>query len=93
VSKLTASNSKDTKQQKEASQGLLSSDLLFPIVGIGQSAATSEAITQFLLYVSVKSGIAFVNIQHLGTTLFGPDGEKKHNQYDRSRYCAIKSIT
>ncbi|HEY5975896.1 MAG TPA: chemotaxis protein CheB, partial [Geobacteraceae bacterium] len=42
--------------------------LLFPIVGIGASAGGLEALEQFLRHVPVKSGMAFVIVQHLDPT-------------------------
>jgi len=45
-----------------------STDLLFPIVGIGASAGGLEALEQFLRHVPEKSGLAFVIVQHLDPT-------------------------
>jgi two-component system CheB/CheR fusion protein len=42
--------------------------LFFPIVGIGASAGGLEALEQFLRHVPVKSGMAFVIVQHLDPT-------------------------
>ncbi|MBU3937856.1 MAG: chemotaxis protein CheB, partial [Proteobacteria bacterium] len=43
-------------------------NILFPIVGIGASAGGLEALEQFLGHVPVKSGMAFVIVQHLDPT-------------------------
>jgi len=46
-------------------------NVTFPIVGIGASAGGLEALEQFLGHVPVKSGMAFVIVQHLDPTRKG----------------------
>jgi chemotaxis response regulator CheB len=46
----------------------LGGDRPFPIVGIGASAGGLEALEAFLTNVPVKSGMAFVVVQHLDPT-------------------------
>jgi two-component system CheB/CheR fusion protein len=44
------------------------SSIQFPVVGIGASAGGLEAIKQFLRAIPVKTGMAFVFVQHLSPT-------------------------
>src|SRR5215510_6922031 len=71
-------------------------DKSFPIVGIGASAGGLEAVTQVLKALPLRSGMAFVLVQHLDpthasalTTLLSrltdmPATEAKHNMPLRS---------
>ncbi len=56
-----------TKKQDDAA-ALHVADRSFPIVGIGASAGGLEALEIFLKNVPLKSGIAFVIVQHLDPT-------------------------
>ena len=56
-----------TKKHDDAA-ALHTTDRSFPIVGIGASAGGLEALEVFLKNVPLKSGIAFVIVQHLDPT-------------------------
>ena len=56
---------KKTTKKPEVKTEKLTSDNIFPIVGIGASAGSLEALEQFLGNMPANSGMAFVVIQHL----------------------------
>ncbi|HYE54644.1 MAG TPA: chemotaxis protein CheB, partial [Chitinophagaceae bacterium] len=54
--------------KKSASSNQSTTNISFPIVGIGASAGGIEAVTQLLKNLSPNTGMAFVYIQHLDPT-------------------------
>lgn len=65
-SSIETSDSQANADERNSAQAVLPNPrLIFPVVGIGASAGGLEAFSQLLANLDVKTGMAFVLIQHL----------------------------
>ncbi len=68
MTKKAASAQSKKKEHPESAEPVKQEVISFPVVGIGASAGGLEALEVFLKNVPLKSGIAFVIVQHLDPT-------------------------